>query len=242
MDASFRDCCNSLGLMWWVHEPTYTCSGNILDLILILESDRIGLTKLLLPLPGCDHCTTIFEYAFVADHSLESDPSHAFPHKHWHQGNYGAITHHLASLEWDFKLADLSADEAFKHLDTILHSVVQQHVPVKPNQEKKVLWLKRPTTSHINHTQAAWQSYKHARQQFGRRSVKSSVSYTSFQYWNRCYRCFTVSCQTDYGENTLLHSKENLNLLHSYIHGKNVDALSVGPIRLDPGKQLISQE
>ena len=236
MDASFLDCFNSLGLTQWVHEPTYPRSGNILDLVLTSESDRIGLVKVLSPFPGCDHCPTMFEYAFVADHSQESYSSQASPHKHWHKGNYGAITHHLASLDWNFELAYLSADEAFKHFATILHCLVEQFVPVKPKQEKKAPWLKRPPTSLINHRQAAWQSYKQARQQFGRHSAKSSDSYASFQYWNRRYRSFTVSCQADYEENILLHSKDNPKLLHSYIRTKKVGALSVGPIRLDSGQ------
>lgn len=236
MDASFLDCFNSLGLTQWVHEPTYPRSGNILDLILTSDSDRIGLVKVLSPLPGCDHCPTLFEYAFVADHSQESDSPHAFPHKHWHKGNYGAITSHLASLDWDFEFAYLGADETFRYFATIMHGLVEQHVPVKPKQEKKVPWLKRPPTSLINHRQAAWQSYKHARQQFGRHSAKSSASYASFQYWNRCYRRFTVSCQADYEENILLHSKDKPKLLHSHIRTKKVGALSVGPIRLDSGQ------
>ena len=134
IDASFLDCFNSLGLTQWVHEPTYPHSGNILDLVLTSEPDRIGLTKVLLPLPGCDHYPTMFEYAFVTDHPQESDPSHAFPHKHWHKGNYGAITHHLASLDWYFELAYLSADKAFEHFATILHSLVEQFVLVKPSK------------------------------------------------------------------------------------------------------------
>ena len=62
----------------------------------------------------------MFEYAFVANHSQQSGPSYAFPHKHWHKGNCGAITHHLTSLDWDYELAYLSADEVFKHFATIL--------------------------------------------------------------------------------------------------------------------------
>ena len=54
MDGSFLDCFNSLGLTQWVHEPAYHCSGNILDLNLASESDRIRLIKVLSPLSGCD--------------------------------------------------------------------------------------------------------------------------------------------------------------------------------------------
>ena len=73
------------------------------------------------------------EYASVANHSQESYSSRASPHKHWHKGNYGAITH-LASPDWNFELAHLSADEAFKHFATILHGLVEEFVPVKPKQ------------------------------------------------------------------------------------------------------------
>ena len=67
-DSSFLECFSSLGLTQWVHDCTYPRSGNILDLVLTSESDRIGRINVLPPLPGCDHSPTMFEYAFDSEH------------------------------------------------------------------------------------------------------------------------------------------------------------------------------
>ena len=59
-DRDVLDAFNALGLSQWVHESTYPRSGNILDLILTSETDRIGLSSVLSSLPGCDHCSGCF--------------------------------------------------------------------------------------------------------------------------------------------------------------------------------------
>ena len=232
-DSSFLECFSSLGLTQWVHDSTYPRSGNILDLVLTSESDRIGRINVLPPLPGCDHSPTMFEYAFDGVHP-QGLPS--IPSKHWQKGNYGAISDYLSHLDWDFELAYLNADESFKHFAGVLHNLVQQFVPIKPKSVKKAPWLKRPPSSLISRRHAAWQSYKHARQQFGRRSSDSSAAYASFQYWNNRYRNFTASCQAEHEERLLLLTKDNPKLLHSYIRSKKVGAPSVGPIKLDSGR------
>ena len=235
-DRSFLDMFVSLGLSQWVYEATYPRSGNILDLVLTSESDRIGLVKVLPPLPGCDHSPILFEYAFVADSSHETASSLHHTHRNWHKGNFGSIANCLASTDWDLELSYLSADNSFKHLVSILHNLVEEFVPVKTNKvREKAPWFKRPPTSIINHGQSAWLRYKRARCQFGRRSSDSSAAYASFRYWNSCYRNYSVSCQAAHEENLVLLSKDNPKLLHSYIRGKKVGALSVGPIRLDNG-------
>ena len=42
LERSFLDVFDSLGLHQWVHDPTFPSSGNILDLVLTSEEDRIG--------------------------------------------------------------------------------------------------------------------------------------------------------------------------------------------------------
>ena len=235
-DCSFLDTFISLGLTQWVHESTYPRSGNTLDLVLTSESDRIGMIEVLPPLPGCDHSPTAFEYAFALNHVPTPDQLPNSLLQHWHKGNYRAIASHLSDFDWKLELAYLTADSAFKHLASILNRLIREFVPVKPKLDKeKPVWSKRPPSSLINQRQAAWQRYKYARQQFGRRSPNSSAAYASFQCWNKQYRTFTVSCQASHEENLLLYSKENPKLLHSYIRSKKIGPPSVGPIKLDTG-------
>ena len=77
-DCPFLDTFISLGLTQWVHESTYPRSGNILDLVLTSEPDRIGMIEVLPPLPGCDHSPTAFEYAFALNPMPKHDQSRVY--------------------------------------------------------------------------------------------------------------------------------------------------------------------
>ena len=39
-----------------------------------------------------------------------------YPKRSWHKGNYGAISKHLASIDWDLVLYRLIADASFIYL------------------------------------------------------------------------------------------------------------------------------
>ncbi len=56
VDRQFYNCFTTLGLVQWIYLPTFVPSGNILDLILTSEHDKIGATEVLPPFPGCGHC------------------------------------------------------------------------------------------------------------------------------------------------------------------------------------------
>ena len=149
-DRDFLDACNALGLSQWVQESTYPRSGNILDLILTSETDRIGLSSVLPPLPSCDHCPTEFQYVFADRQSSSSSQPYISQHpkRSWHKGKYRAISEHPASIDWDLELYCLNADACYKHLTTILHRLIDEHVPVKPPPStNNPRWLKRVKTS-----------------------------------------------------------------------------------------------
>lgn len=64
VDSQFLDCFCSLGLTQWVREATIVTSGNILDLVLTSEDDRVGEVRVLPPLPSCSHSPVVFDYIF----------------------------------------------------------------------------------------------------------------------------------------------------------------------------------
>ena len=235
-DHSFLDAFSSLGLHQWVREPTFPRSGNILDLVLTSESDRIGQVEVLPPIPGCDHSPTKFEYAFSLDVPNASMTTGA-KHKHWFKGNYTAISSHLASVDWDFELAHLDADSSFKRFAGILQQLTDEFVPDIPKRgDDNPPWLKRPPSSLINQRHSAWLHYKNVRSRLGRRSSESFAAYSAFKSVNNRYRSFAVSRQAEYEENLFLQSKDNPKAIHTYIRRKKVGRPSVGPIRLKSGQ------
>ena len=100
LEVMFLDVFDTLGLTQWVSEPTFPRSGNILDIVLTSEEDRVGSLLVMPPLPGCDHCPVLFDYVFETDAPISSGgPDRAGDqHRAWHKGKYSLIRQHLLIL------------------------------------------------------------------------------------------------------------------------------------------------
>lgn len=83
-DVKFLDVFNTLGLTQWVSESTFPRSGNVLDLVLTTEQDRVG-RVVDPPPPGCDHCSVHCEYLFDAE---VQSPMQGQARLLWHHGQY----------------------------------------------------------------------------------------------------------------------------------------------------------
>ena len=230
-DSSFLEAFGSLGLTQWVKEPTFPRSGNILDLILTSESDRIGRVEVLCPLPGCDHCPTTLEYIF----SGQLQASRSLQHKRaWHKGDYKALCKELSEVDWGLELAYLSTNEAYNVFSNHLRRLTQAFVPLKPSSTKGVKppWETRPPRSLVEHRQKAWANYKAVRQRLGRRSLEATSALSVFTGLNKQMRNFAVHSQVLY-ESKLMHdSKANPKLIHSHIRRKKVGCPTIGPLKL----------
>ena len=233
-DCQFLDTFSSLGLTQWVCEPTFPRSGNILDLILTSEPDRIGTTEVLPPLPGCDHCSTDFRYIFSGDQSLAPSQPTMTPSLSWHRGNYRAIANHLSAIDWDLELYHLGANDSFNYLSSILHGLIDRFVPLKSTPANPPR-QRRPPSSLISLRRNAWAKYKSVRRELGRRSHSASAAYASFLELNKRFRRFAVTCQAEYEEGLVLRSKDCPKLLHSYIRNMKTGRPLVGPIKLGSG-------
>jgi hypothetical protein len=62
LDLSFLDCFNLIGLQQWVREGTFVPFGNVLDLVLISETDKVSDVSMLPQILKCHHCPIVCEY------------------------------------------------------------------------------------------------------------------------------------------------------------------------------------
>lgn len=235
-EQAFIDMFDSLGLTQWVDEPTYPRSGNILDLVLTSEHDRMGGLKVLPPLPGCDHCPTLFEYIFDMGETCPGDDVSGAEHRLWHKGRYSLIRQHLAQVDWDLEFSYRNSTDCLKVFSSIIEELTDQFIPIRKDSDKKQPWSSRPPTSLVRRRQLAWQKYKSVRQQTGRSSRETHAAYALFSSCNQQYRSFAVRAQASYEGSLVSRWKENPKLLHSYIRNKKVGRPSVGPLKLDSGE------
>ena len=245
-ERMFLEAFSSLGLTQWVTDPTFPRSGNILDLILTSEADRVGQVHVLDPLPGGDHCPTMFEYIF-SGHSHVSDPQNN--RRAWHRGNFEAIGRRLSEIDWDLELAYLNTNQSFNVLAARLFQLVQLFIPAKPPHVTgpKPPWATKPPRSLIEHRQRAWRDYKAVRQRIGRSSPEARNALSVFHGLNRQFKHFAVRSQAEYESRLISDSKDNPKLIHSHIRRKKIGCPTIGPLkltetRLTDGPQLMADK
>ena len=77
-DLPFLNLFTTLGLHQHVRDPTFISSGNVLDLVLTTEYDRIMNINTLPPFPHCGHTLISFTYIFQnTHHTPNSNPFNA---------------------------------------------------------------------------------------------------------------------------------------------------------------------
>ena len=85
-DRSFYEIFLEVGLTQLVFEHTLITSNTILDLILVSNTEIVGVVAILPPLPKCQHCPVVVEL-----HIEVNDNSNIFNVRLWSKGNFAAI-------------------------------------------------------------------------------------------------------------------------------------------------------
>ena len=234
-DSQFFSTFNSLGLNQWVRTPTYPRSGNILDLILTSEDDRIGSTTILPPLPGCDHCPTLCDYVF--DFALPTDqPGPQF--RKWHKGKYNHISRELDTIDWDNLFLNCDIHEMYSRFTDVLLPLVDDFVPMcepKTKTNPILPWKTNPPRNLRTQRKQAWDNYKKVRHRLGRSSPASETALRSFFAANSTLKRFALDSQAEYELRLLKDSSANPKGLHAYLRRKKVGCPGVGPLRLANG-------
>ena len=224
----FLDCFTSLGLNQWVTSPTFVQSGNILDLILTSEEDRVGDVEVLESFPQCGHCPVILQYFFQTSIEILSPCQVKYS---WHRGNYARLNSHLTDIDWEYELLDLSVDEMFTKFKSILLPLIELYVPVASSKLQKNFFTPPNTLKSMRKN--AWQSYKRCRSVYGRCSQQALLALEQFKDINFRYRNFYTFSQIDFEKSLTDRIKSSPKCLHHYIRTKKVGAPSVGPLRKD---------
>ena len=223
-DARFLECFTALGLTQWVLEPTFVDSGNILDLVLTSEEDRVVELELFAPFPRCHHVVVVVDYCFQFD-AVPADANRKI-RRCWHRGKYGRIDERLRDFDWEFELAYLDVENMYKRFLSIVNPLIEQFVPEKRMGAPP--WPVCPPADLARDRREAWNNYKVVRRVHGRGSVQAVNALSIFNAVNHEYRNFAVSSQITYEESRVADSDSKC--LHAYIRNKKVGRVSVGPL------------
>ncbi|XP_045137135.1 uncharacterized protein LOC123519700 [Portunus trituberculatus] len=226
LTLAFTNCFNTIGLHQWVDFPTFTSSGNTLDLILSMETDRIGSVESLCPLPGCGHVPIKFTYHFTFNTS--QDGNVCIKKRAWERGKYKIIDNHVSQIDWDYEFCHLSVDAKFNRLLQILTPLIDSYIPLC-KQLSPSSPLSPPTALKKNRT-TAWQLFKSTRRFYGRHSKQCTQALENYNIINRQYRNHFIYSQIAYERTLMDNLKRNPKAFHQYIRNKKVGAPSMGPL------------
>ena len=237
IDRYFYQCFTSLGLSQWVIEPTFYPSGNILDLILTTDDDRVGDVYVLPPLPRCGHSPILCSYVFQGTSPPERDLSYRL----WHKGNYTSITRHLSLIDWDFEFHCLDVNAMFSRFCDILLPLVERFVP-KTQPHKHTIWQIKPPRGLKKIRETLWSEYKSVRARYGRNTPESIAALGRFQDVNHQFRNYAVNKQYEYEATMIENFTTNSKFFHSYIRHRKVGKPRIGPLKLDDGRVVNDAE
>ena len=235
LDRSFLDCFEVLGLTQHVTVGTFYPSGNVLDLVLTSDPDRLSSLEVLEPLPGCGHCPIILDYLFQFGLPLES--SH--PRRSWFRGDYVRLNALLRDVDWFTEFGGLSVDEMYLRFLALLGDFISICVPMASQRTRSLPWMSKPPRSLATRRSQLWNDYKNARSTHGRSSAAAVGLLEQYKSVNSEYRSFALTKQSQYEFDLIIQKSDRPKLFHSYIRQKKIGKPRVGPLRESSG-QIIS--
>ena len=102
-DKLFFESFSTLGLNQFVNEPTFIPSGNILDLALSTELDRIVDVRTFPPFPNCGHVVVCVDYLFQGHHHSGPGTNAKNTLRNWSKGKYSELTASLKLIDWNLE-------------------------------------------------------------------------------------------------------------------------------------------
>jgi hypothetical protein len=229
VDQSFLDCFISAGLTQWVDEATFVSSGNILDLFLTSETDRVGSVELLAPFPRCSHCPVVCSYLFGSDLDVARGEIVSVGYS-WHRGNYYRFSEALSYIDWEVELAHRSADAAYECFLGHLSELVGIYVPVCEGRGA-IPWSTNPPPELRKSRSRAWNSYKSVRASWGRDDNRALAALEVFNTVNSQFRHYVRNSRAQYEGSLMERYSDSPKLFHSYVRRKKKGRMGVGPLR-----------
>ena len=165
IDRDFYDVFSGCGWTQWVDVPTFVASGNVLDLVLTSDTDRILEVYTAPPLPGCGHVPVVVGVVFQSGVGVVGD---ATPKWDWFRGNYSEISSALLDMDWERLLYGLDVGSSYRLFLSEIHSLMARYVP-RRKYGCGGKWLVSPPRSLTRERAALWRTYKAYRNDLGRR-------------------------------------------------------------------------
>ena len=197
LDLEFSYFFISLGLVQIVKEATHYPSGNIIDLFLCTDIERIGSCDVLSPLPGCSHGAVKIRYLFQ-EFTARTDHESSM-NRLWSRGKYNIIGHCLDAIDWEYELESLDVDAQYCVFVNYLFPLIRKYVPLTDTFNKgSVPWSVNSPCEILRRKNDAWSLYKSLRSVLGRVDTTTVQAWEAFRTVNSEIKYFAINSQRTY--------------------------------------------
>ena len=235
VDLDFLNVFSILGLNQMIKESTIYPSGNILDLFLCSDVDRVGSSELLPPFPRCCHCIVKVSYLFQ-DFRNSNESMLGTPDRLWSMGKYGMLGRCLDFIDWEYEFQNLDVNSQYSVFLRYMLPLIDKFVPLSNASTNKVSpWPLNPPRSLLRSKSVAWDNYKSMRSLNGRHHHVTMEAWSQFVEANNEILLYDVASQKRYEISICHQLKTSPRLFHSYIKYRKVSKPSIGPLRLCNG-------
>ena len=235
-DRFFFECFSECGLSQWVDFGTFFPSGNILDLVLSSDEDRVGEVYAAPPFPGCHHCPVIGSliYNFGPEEEITRNQRLA-----WSRADYESISAELMEIDWEHLFSGASVEVCNALYVQQLQECIHAHVPVR-GAPRSHRWLSRPPRSMVAQRSALWGEYKISRSVHGRSSEQAELALGQYLNLNNAYRNYARSKQCLHEQKLASLLSTAPKLFHSYLRERKTGCPTVGPLKTSNGSLVQS--
>ena len=152
-------------LHYVVQESTNFPSGNIIDLCLVTNENRVGTCDVLHPFPNCSHGLIKVLYTFQ---DLQQYPEHhndqRAPKKVWTRADFAGMKNHINVIDLPNSFAGLSVESQYQELIGVYAALEERYVPSHEQRNKlNVPWTLNPPRALKKEVSDAWNEYKTVR-------------------------------------------------------------------------------
>ena len=213
-DRNFFDCFIESGLVQWVEFGTFFPSGNILDLILTSDEDRIGEVFSCPPLPGCHHSPVVCSVIFQFRTNVETVGSQE--KLSWARADFDRISEDISEVDWEVAFDDLDVNECYDMFLSIVQNSILRNVPYRevPRTGK---WISNPPRNIILQRKILWDTFKAFRTRYGRNHPETIVVREEYFQMNNIYRNYARFKQSQFEQKLIDLLPQAPKVFHSYL-------------------------
>ncbi|XP_063960326.1 uncharacterized protein LOC135155303 [Lytechinus pictus] len=210
--------------LWTQHVSAPTRQESLLDLVITSNPCAIDEVEIIAHLGNSDH--TMLRW----DTNYYVNQNDTVPKRDFKSANFDAIRSELEEIDWNNKLNNKSADQAWNETKAVLHRLIYDYVPTKQQRKKKkTLWLTRRAQKSIRRKHRAWKRYK---------SQKTTQRFEHYKQCQKEAKREVEVAKRSFEKRLAENIKEDTKSFYAYVRTKQKVKDSVGPLKNEAGETI----